>query len=71
MKHNTTNFLLILVVALLLWEAFAPVPMSAARAFKSHATGGVVYCRTGSLPATTHEDIGTATVPTSMVVDCP
>ena len=69
MNTNITNLLLGLILALMLWYAFAPgVPV---RVFQSHATGGLVYCRTGSLPASSHEDVGTAVVPASQVVDCP
>ena len=71
LKARMTEILLMMILAVLLYAQFAPVPMTHARAFVSHATGGTVYCRTGSLPATTHEDNGTATVPTSWVVDCP
>jgi len=66
--------ILLLVIVLLMifsigWFGFAAGVH--VRVFQSHATGGLVYCRTGSLPASTHEDLGTATVPVSQVVDCP
>ncbi len=41
------------------------------RVFQSIATGGLVYCRTGSLPASSHEDLGTASVSVADAVDCP
>jgi Na+-transporting NADH:ubiquinone oxidoreductase subunit NqrF len=45
--------------------------LTAVRVFQSHATGGLVYCRTGSLPASSHEDLGTAEVADAEAVDCP
>lgn len=58
--------LLLAVAGLSFWAANVTV-----RVFQSHATGGLVYCRTGSLPASSHEDLGTASVSVADAVDCP
>lgn len=68
MTNHITNVLLALILVLLMWQAFAA--NVTVRVFQSHATGGLVYCRTGSLPASSHEDLGTASVAVSEAVDC-
>lgn len=62
---------LILVAALLFTSLGFFAATVSVRVFQSHATGGLVYCRTGSLPASSHEDLGTANVSLSDAVDCP
>ena len=71
LKARITEILLLLILAVMLYGQFVAAAGVPVRVFISHATGGNVYCRTGSLPAATHEDVGTATVPLSWVVDCP
>ena len=70
---NRTEYLLTgILLVLVIWFAwFAFAANVQVRVFQSHATGGLVYCRTGSLPASTHEDLGTASVAVSQAVDCP
>ena len=70
-SNNQLAIMLGLVLAMLigmLWFAAANVTV---RVFQSHATGGLVYCRTGSLPASSYEDLGTASVAVADAVDCP
>ena len=70
---NKTEWLLtaILLVMVLAFAWFGFANNVQVRVFQSHATGGLVYCRTGSLPASSHEDLGTASVAVSQAVDCP
>ncbi len=66
------NLIIIAIAALLLGIVIGVFALNVdVRVFQSHATGGLVYCRTGSLPATTHEDLGTASVSLADAVDCP
>lgn len=69
---TTNNLLLAILLVMILaigWFGFAANVQ--VRVFQSHATGGLVYCRSGSLPASSHEDLGTASVPVTQAVDCP
>ncbi len=67
---NALLLALILVVVIAIgWFGFAANVQ--VRVFQSIATGGLVYCRTGSLPESSHEDLGTASVSVSQAVDCP
>ncbi len=72
---NKTESLLALILLVMVMGIMANLFGLAAnvqvRVFQSHATGGLVYCRTGSLPASSHEDLGTASVSVSQAVDCP
>jgi hypothetical protein len=72
MKKYIDEINLVILVVLLVLTLYGMFAAGVSvRVFQSHATGGLVYCRTGSLPASSHEDLGTATVPVSQVVDCP
>lgn len=71
-RSNFIQLIIALLLLLILAQQFFGLAANVTvRVFQSHATGGLVYCRTGSLPASSHEDLGTASVSVADAVDCP
>jgi len=70
MKNYQIMIAILIVIIFAVWFV-AKEPQVAVKIYQSHATGGYVYCQTGTLPATTHEYLGTGKIGKSKAVACP